>query len=312
MPFGGLLTIGLGTGLSMYGKHKQGKQAEKAAKDQANLNNQDLAARRMAQAKMLAGLEAGGWNPFGVNSLGSSSESSGTSNTSGVRDSYTKENPFTTAEYGKSDELVRGILENRLSRGSSLPPGYEANAIRAINAASAGGAAAAGNAAARRGLSGQQVFGLNAPIQTARAGQIADLRGNVPLLERQMANEDMAAQGDRQARFGTGRESRTHETSSSRTNSSGRGSDSRQVGPDIGALSSLLMPPGAQQSTVSPYSGWGNALEGIGAGVTAYGAMKQGQQGSSGGGGGASSSGGFSNPQITGCPKTSANPFGIC
>jgi hypothetical protein len=286
MPFGGLLTLAVGTGITMYGKHKKAKQEEKAAKDQAKLNNNNLDDQRGAQAKMLAGLQAGGWNPFGVNSLGSSGESSSTSNTSGVRDSYTKENPFTTAEYGKSDELVRGILENRLSRGSSLPPGYEANAIRRINEASAGGAAAAGNVAARRGLSGQQVFGLNAPIQTARAGQIADLRGNVPLLERQMANEDMAAQGDRQARFGTGRESRTHETSSSRTNSSGRESSSRQVGPDIGALSSLLMPPGAQKSTVSPYSGFGNALEGIGSGVTAYGAMKQGQQGSGGAGSG--------------------------
>ena len=103
-------------------------------------------------------------------------------------------------------------MTDRLSRGSSLPPGYEANAIRKINEASAGGAAAASNAAARKGLSGQQVFGLNAPIQTARAGAIADLRGNVPLLEREMANQDMAAEGQRQAQFGTGRETRSRST----------------------------------------------------------------------------------------------------
>jgi hypothetical protein len=258
----------------MYGAHKKSKQAEKAAKDQANLNNNQLSQQKMAQAKMLAGLESSGWNPFGVNKLGSSDSSQFSENTVGSRDSYTKENPFTTPEYAKLDELVRGTMTDRLSRGSSLPPGYEANAIRRINEASAGGAAAANNAAARRGLSGQQVFGLNAPIQTARAGQIADLRGNVPLLERQLMNEDIAAEGSRQAQFGTGRESRTHEDSRSRTSGNRSGTSSRDVGPDIGALSSLLMPPGAEQSTVNPNSAAGDMFSALGQGVTAYGATR--------------------------------------
>ena len=270
-----LVIMAAGAAAKGVSAYKKGKQANKAAKDQANLNNAQNEEQRLAQKKMLAGLEAGGWNPFGVNQLtsGGTSESS----TSGSRDSYTKENPFTTPEYQKTDELVRGILENRLSRGSSLPPGYEANAVRAINAASAGGASAAANAAARRGLSGQQVFGLNAPIQTARAGKIADLRGNVPLLERSLANEDMTMQGDRQAKFGTGRESRTRETSSSRTNTSGSESGYRDTGPDIGALSSLLMPPGAQQSTVSPNSTAGNIFSTLGDFGTAAGTVMAGR-----------------------------------
>lgn len=303
----------LGAGLSAIGGHQQAKQANKAAQDQARLNNANRTAQMMAQQKMMAGLESSGWNPFGVNALGSRSSGTSTTSESGRRDFYSKENPFVTDEYKKQDDLIRGVIENRLSRGSSLPPGYEANAIRAINQASAGGAAAAQNAAARRGLSGQQVFGLNAPIQMARAGQIADLRGNVPLLERQMMNEDMALSGQRQAQFGTGQERQGYETSSRRSRTDESSSGSRDQGPDISALSSLLMPPGAEQSTVAPYSPWGNVFSAAGGAASAYAGQ---QRANSGGGSSAASSagtgGGFTGGGITGCPKTMQNPFGLC
>lgn len=304
MPFGGLLIAGVGAGLSAYGAHKKGKQADKAAKDQANLNNAFLEQQKAGQQQILSGLEGAGWNPFGVNQL--TSGSSGSSTTNSSQDTYSKENPFTTPEYSKLDELVRGVMTDRLSRGSSLPPGYEANAIRRINEASAGGAAAASNAAARHGLSGQQVFGLNAPIQTARAAQIADLRGNVPLLERQMANEDMAAEGQRQAQFGTGRETRAHSTGRSTTNSNQSGFG--QHGPDIDALSRLLMPPGAQQSTVSPNSAAGDAFSTLGSAGMAAGSMIAGRPQ---GGGGGSSAGQGSTPAGQ-CPPGAPGVYPFC
>lgn len=283
MPFGGLLTAGILTGVSAYGAHKKSKQANKAAEDQAKLNNAFTADQKAGQEKILSGLQANGWNPFGVNQLTSGGTSSSTSNSVGSRDVYSKENPFTTPEYQKMDELVRGVMENRLSRGTSLPPGYEANAIRKINEASASGESAARNIAARKGLSGQQVFGLSAPAQAARTAQIADLRGNVPLLERQMMNEDIGIEGDRQARFGTGRETRSHEDSRSRTNTSGSQSGYSDSGPNIAALSSLLMPPGAQQSTVSPYSGAGSAFDAAGqAGSALFGTYMGNKQASPG------------------------------
>src|SRR3990167_2485046 len=161
-----LILAGAGAALSAFGAHKQGKQADRPAPDEARLNNEEREARRLASMKILAGLEGSGWDPFGVNQL--TSGSTGTSTTNDVRDTYSKENPFTPAEYGKLDELVRGGMPDRLSGGSSLPPGYEANAIRKINAAAAGGDAAARNAAARKGFSGAQVFGLKAPTQAAR------------------------------------------------------------------------------------------------------------------------------------------------
>lgn len=267
MPFGGLLTAGVLAG----GAYLSGRKKDKAAKDQANLNNQHLEAQRQAQQQILAGLESSGWNPYGVNSL--QSGSSGTSNTSGSESSYSKENPFTTAEYGKLDNLVRGVMENRLSRGSSLPPGYEQNAIRKANEAFASTDATARNIAARKGLSGAQVFGLNSPAQAARAGKIADIRGSVPLLERDLMDKDMAMEADRQSRFGTGRETRGTRRYSSSTDSSQSGFN--QQGPNIGGLASLLMPPGAQQSTMSPNSGLGSALTAGGAAFANYNANQQ-------------------------------------
>ena len=302
MPLGGLVVLGVGAGLKAYGEHKKGKQADKAAADQARLNNEEREARRLASMKILAGLEGSGWDPFGVNQL--TSGSTGTSTTSDVRDTYSKENPFTTAEYSKLDELVRGVMTDRLSRGSSLPPGYEANAIRKINAAAAGGDAAARNAAARKGFSGAQVFGLNAPMQATRTGQIADLRGSVPLLERQLANEDISLEGSRQAQFGTGRERTERSTGRSTTNSSQSGFGDRA--PDIGALSSLLMPPGAQQSTVSPYSGSGNAFSALGS--AAMGAAPL----FAGGGGGAASSAGKGSTPAGQCPPNAPGVYPFC
>lgn len=263
MPFGGLLTVGLiGAGASIYGAHKQGKQADKAAKNQADLNNLQLQAQKEAQAKILAGLEGSGINPFGINTL----HGGDTRDTVSNRSYYDKSNPFVTADYAKQDALVRGILENRLTRGSSLPPGYEAGGIRKINEANAGARLAAQNAAASKGLSGAAVFGLNAPIETSRANQIADFRTQLPLLERQLMNEDIATSGNRQAQFGTGQERQG--TSKERSHS--EGSLWNEHGPDIGGLASLLMPPGAQQSTISPNSASGNAFSALGSSALGF------------------------------------------
>jgi hypothetical protein len=255
---------------SAYGAHKQSKQAEKAAKSQADLNNKYLTDRQAGVQDLLARLGAGGIDPFSKQRL----ESGGSS--------YEKSNPFITEEYKGLDDMVRGVLSNRLSRGSSLPPGYEANAIRAVNEASRGASTAAQNVAARHGLSGQQAFAMASPAESARAGKIADIRGNTPLLERQMMNEDIGIEGDRQKAFGTGSESR-------RT-----WNGWQESLPDIGGLASLLLPPGAQQSTVSPYSAGGSLFGALGQGGMAAASML------------AANQSGNSQPQAAGNPSNVA------
>lgn len=255
---------------SAFGNKKKADQQNKAAKDQADLNNKFINDQAAARDKIMQGLQASGYNPFGINTL-----QSGGSSTSTTR-GYEKSNPFITEDYKKQDDLIRGILENRLSRGSSLPPGYEASAIRAVNDAAAGGNAAANNAAARMGLSGQQGFAVASRANSERAGKIADIRANTPLLERELANEDIGISGDRQKAFGTGQERRYNST----TNESRTGWN--QQGPNVSDLATLLMPTNPNQSTVNPNSGWGSTLGALGQGGMAIGgAMYGAQQGQS-------------------------------
>lgn len=225
---------------SAYGAHKNAKAQEKSAKSQADLYNQWLAQRNTGAQDILSKLQAGGYDPFSKQVL-----ENGSSTTQ-------RTNPFITENYKPLEGMMRGIMENRLARGSSLPQGYEANAIRNANSAFQGAAAAANNAAARRGLSGQQAFATASPFNSARAGQIADIRANTPLLERQMSNEDIGISKGLTESFGKG----------SVTKTDTRGwSESL---PDINSLTNLLLPAGPQQTTQSPYSGSGSAFSSLG------------------------------------------------
>lgn len=238
----------IGAAASMWGANKNANAQDKAAREQANLYNNWLAQRNNTAQDILSKIRAGGYDPFSKQVL----ESGGSSSTN----TYQKSNPFITEDYKPLEGMMRGILENRLSRGSSLPPGYEANAIRTANASFDGARAAASNLAARKGLSAQQLFATATPFEAQRAGKIADIRANTPLLERQMLNEDLGAASGAISNFGKGTESRTR----SNTNFSNW---AEQL-PDLNTLANFFMPAGPQQSTVSPFSAGGSALSSFG------------------------------------------------
>jgi hypothetical protein len=91
---------------------------------------------------------------------------------------------------------LSSLYQDRLANPTGLPEGYLGTVARGTNDAYQGAQVAANNMAARRGLSGEQAVSIGEPIEAARAGKIADAANNMPLLGRQLQNEDMqAAQG---------------------------------------------------------------------------------------------------------------------
>lgn len=237
MPFPLLPVIAGGASLlsGLFGQRSQNKAAEANAK----LYNDWLKQYMSTGQGLFNQAQAGGWNPFGPQTSTSTSSQTGGSTTS------FRNNPFITKDYKPLDELMRGIMTGRLSSGSSLPEGYASNAARSINESFAGADNAARNMAARRGLSGEQSYAVASPVARARAGALADMRGNLPLLERQMQNEDIGITQGLQSAFGTGQEGR----SSTSSWSQGQGSQTNPFSAaDLSALMSVLAPPQPFQS----------------------------------------------------------------
>jgi len=190
---------------------------------------------------------------------------------------------------------MRSIMQGRLSSPSSLPAGYASNAIRGINESYEGTDAAARNLAARRGLSGEQTYAIASPAARARAGAIADMRGNMPLLERQMRNEDIGITSGLQQAFGRGEAGQT--STWGEQQSSGTSTMPFSAS-DLQALMQVLMPPGPQQSGQTGQSGAAVGLSSLGA-LLGFLASQQG-----GGDSGAGVGGGFG---AAGAPPT---PYG--
>jgi hypothetical protein len=151
-----------------------------------------------------------------------------------------------------------------LSGGSSLPQGYAENAIRGINESYEGTDQAARNLAARRGLSGEQTYAIASPANRARAGDIANLRGSLPLLERELQNQDIGITSGLQSAFGTG-QAGTSNTSQYGTSQNFGQSSSPFTASDLSAIMNVLMPAGPQQTTQTGISPVGQGLSGLGA-----------------------------------------------
>jgi hypothetical protein len=136
-------------------------------------------------------------------------------------------NPFITGEYSPLAGMLRSTYEGRLKKGTSLPLGYAERKAAAINAAGAGAAQAERNFAARRGIPAAEAA-LGSPAERARQGAILDLETELPLLNRQLQNEDLqAAQALTQA-FGRGEQRQFSRTGTT---------TGEQVGPaDVGAI----------------------------------------------------------------------------
>jgi hypothetical protein len=247
------------------------------AKADAKLYNDWLRNYQATGQGLYGQAQAAGWNPFGPQVSTTTGSQTGTSSMQGGSRSNYSNRPVITEEYAPIDQLMRGLMTGRLSGGSSLPAGYASNAARGINESYEGADAAARNMAARRGLSGEQSYAVASPVARARAGALADMRGNLPLLERQMQNEDIAIAQGLQSAFGRGeagqQESRNWQSGQTSSQSSGQSSNPFGAS-DLAALMGVLAPPSPYQSGKTGTSGLATGMDNI-AGLLGFLASQQ-------------------------------------
>jgi hypothetical protein len=234
----------------LFGNRAKNNQA----KEQANLYNNWLKQYMGTGQNLMAQAQAGGWNPFGPQT---STSQSTTSSSGGGHQSTT---PTITGNYQGIDALMRNIMTGRLGSPSSLPAGYASNRTRAINQSYEGADQAARNMAASRGLSGEQAYAVASPSNRARAGDIADMRGEIPLLERQMQNEDVQLAANLQKMFGTGQDTTSSQWSSGQSSGSQTNPFSAD---DLSALMRIMVPPSPQQGTQTGTSNVATGLDSL-------------------------------------------------
>jgi hypothetical protein len=253
---GAFLLPAIAGGASLLSGLFGNKAKNDQAKEQADLYNNWLKNYQGTAQGLMGNATAQGWNPYGPQTSTSQSTSSSTGGGS------FNNRPVITGQYQPLDELMRGIMTGRLSGGSSLPAGYASTAARGINESFEGADAAARNLAARRGLSGEQTYAVASPANRARAGALADMRASLPLLERQMQNEDIGITQGLQSAFGTGQAG----TSSQFSSGSQSGSQTNPFSAsDLSALMSVLAPPSPQQGSKTGTSGVATGMDSIGA-----------------------------------------------
>lgn len=235
-----LIIAAVGAGASYL---KQ-RAANKSAKEQENLYNQWLINRSNGVNDIIEKITAGGSDPFGPQV----STNVGKSLSTSLQDALTttSQRPVITPQFQPLVTSATDVAQSRLNRPTALPPGFIERAVAGINQSYAGANAAARNAAARKGLSGEQTFGLASPIESSRAGKIGDFLANVPLQERQLQNEDVSLASELARTFGLG--SDTVSKTTGKTTTSGQTSNTLTSPPNIGSLAALLLPP-------NPYSG---------------------------------------------------------
>lgn len=123
---------------------------------------------------------------------------------------------------------------SNFNRGSFLPQGFQTNAIEQINAANKGAQTNLDASLAARGLGTSPVAAAaQAGLQQQRQAQIGDLGVQLPMIERQMQQEDLASL---MATLGLGRG--VNQTSTSRT--TGTGTTTGQAGGPLNDIGGLL------------------------------------------------------------------------
>ena len=191
------------------------QNAEYKAQQQAYQRQQDYAKSLTPEAlrAKFAGTPIAQW----LNSTETPvTRSSSTSST------YTKQNPFITGEYSGVHGLAKGLVENRLKAGGSLPEGFKAAGLRATNRAFANPSAGAENLAAGQGSFGAPAEASFAASDAARRGKIADFLSSVPMLERQQQTEDINLANSMTEMFGKGMESRSTTSQSGESYTTGQ------------------------------------------------------------------------------------------
>jgi hypothetical protein len=192
---------------SIFGAKKQNQQANQQYQD-TRRQIADYEGKYGDWQKMLAGYFQGGPGQAGL--FGPQQSTSTTTGTSSSNESF-RNNPFVTGEYLPLAGMLRKTYEDRLTRGSSLPAGYAASQAREINASYAPQAAQEANALARRGVSASSTFG--SPAANARRGAQLDLAAKLPMLARDLQNQDLQAAQSLTAEFGKGQEGTRRSTS---------------------------------------------------------------------------------------------------
>jgi hypothetical protein len=243
----------------LFGNKAKGDQH----RESANLYNDWLRNYQSGVGDIMGNAQAQGWNPYGPRTSTTAGSSYGS--TSGRSATNFSNRPEITKEYQGLDALMRGIMEGRLSGGSSLPAGYASTAARGINESFSGADAAARNLAARHGLSGEQAYAVASPANRARAGALADMRAQLPLLEREMQNQDIGITRGLQQAFGTGQrgQSVTNTSGTSSRNTTGTQTTPFGIG-DASALAQLLAGPGPMQGMQTGTSGAATGLSSLG------------------------------------------------
>ena len=266
-------------------------RASKKAKEEAQqLYNEYLAGRKSAGEELFAHVKENGFDPYGpqvTTSTGQEqSESGGTSRTSTTQDIT----PTLSAEYKALEGQWRKLLEGRLAGGtSSLPEGYLGAAARGTNEAFKGAQVAAQNLAARRGLSGEQAVSIGEPIEVARAGKIADVANQIPLLGRQLQNEDLGLAASLAERFGKGTSMRGTSATDTTGWSSGTRSGTVSAPPNLQALFNILAPPSPNAGKETGISTAGQVTGDLASAVASLYASGAFSGGAGGGGGGMNS-----------------------
>ena len=260
MPLGGALTLG---GLSLASGYLNNRAQSNQQTDRADLYNNWLQNYQGNAQDFLGQAQAGGWNPFGPSTTTSQNQNYGTSQ--GTSTTNFNNKPVITGQYQGIDQLMRGIMQGRLGGGTGLPEGYESSAARGINESYAGADAAARNLAARHGLSGEQSYAVASPANRARAGDLADMRASLPLLARELQNQDIGIASGLQSAFGTGQRGSSTTNTMGSTSNYGSGSVERpfNVG-DLSALTQLMSGPGPQEPTQTGISPTGQGISDLG------------------------------------------------
>jgi hypothetical protein len=249
-----LLAYGIATAASAVISWLKGRGTKAAEEDARALENARITGNQALAESIIARATANGFDPTGAQT--GTQTSSGTSGSTSTQNSTTSSKPVITAEYQPMEEQLRGLIEGRLGKGQFSNEEFVnrtlANRIRATNRTYANATANAENRVARQGGGALKGFGATTPINTARAGQIADTIGNAPLEARALENQDLDFARGAIGAFGTGSQSKTKGT----TNTSGwnTGSATTTTPPNLGALYSMLRQDDPKASTNTGFS----------------------------------------------------------
>lgn len=149
-------------------------------------------------------------------SSSSSTSSSGTSATKGSQNSQFMNQPFTLPGYIPLENLNRDIVYGRLVN-NSLPEGYKNEGLRNIGQAGQVAARSLEDALISRGLGGRTGAGLDV-LGSSIAGQQSSFMNELPMLQRDLQNQDLALSQGLIGAFGQGQTGRSSGTNQSLTN----------------------------------------------------------------------------------------------